>query len=141
MENGAYGVGASVNGMEGILTFTSYRDPSIEGTQNSFRESLKYIIDGNITEDELFKAVLNSIGKEIKPLSPGEKGHVNMRRLIYGLFRRSKTAKQGNNAENERKKILLKLQKGLYKNYDRVSRASMCGNEALESYRDYFFRI
>lgn len=137
MENGAYGVGASVNGMEGILTFTSYRDPSIEGTQNSFRESLKYIIDGNITEDELFKAVLNSIGKEIKPLSPGEKGHVNMRRLIYGL---SDEVRQQNREIMLKTSVkdIVKAAERLYKNYDRVSRASMCGNEALESYRDYF---
>lgn len=137
MENGAYGVGAGVNGMEGILTFSSYRDPSIEMTQDAFKDSLKYIIDGNVTEDELFKAVLNCVGKEIKPLAPGEKGHINIRRRIYGL---SDEVRQKNREIMLKTGVndIVKAAERLYKNYDRVSRTTMCGNEALESCRDYF---
>ena len=137
MENGAYGVGAVVNGMEGVLSFSSYRDPSVKGTQEAFRDSLKYIIDGNLTDDELFKAVLNCIGKEIKPLSPGEKGHVNIRRNLYSL---TDEVRQKNRDIMLKAKTedIIRAAERLYRNFNEVSRSSMCGNETLESYSDYF---
>ncbi len=137
MENGAYGVGAAVNGMEGILSFSSYRDPLIKETQLAFKASLKYIIDGNITEDELFKAVLNCIGKEIKPLSPGEKGHVNIRRNLYSL---SDEVRQKNREImlNTEVNDIINAARRLYRSFDLVSCCSMCGNETLKSFSDYF---
>ena len=137
MENGAYGVGSAVNGMEGILSFSSYRDPSVKGTQDAFRDSLKYIIDGNLTEDELFKAVINCIGKEIKPLSPGEKGHVNIRRHLYSL---SDEVRQKNREIMLKAKTedIIKAAERLYNSFNEVSMCSMCGNETIESYGEYF---
>ena len=137
MENGAYGVGSAVNGMEGILSFSSYRDPSVEGTQEAFRDSLKYIIDGNLTEDELFKAVINCVGKEIKPLSPGEKGHINIRRDLYSL---SDEVRQKNREIMLKAKTedIIRAAERLFKNFDNAARCSMCGNETIESYSDYF---
>ena len=137
MENGAYGVGAAVNGMEGVLSFSSYRDPLIKETQEAFKASLKYIIDGNITEDELFKAVLNCIGKEIKPLSPGEKGHVNIRRNLYSF---SDDIRQKNREIMLKAEVkdIIKAAERLYKSFDIVSCCTMCGNETLESSSAYF---
>ena len=137
MENGAYGVGATVNGMEGIVSFSSYRDPSIETTQEAFRNSLLHIINGNLTEDELFKAVLNCVGKEIKPLSPGEKGHINMRRLLYRL---SDDVRQKNRDRMLKTGMddIVRAAERLYKSFESVSMATMCGSEALESNREYF---
>ena len=137
MENGAYGVGATVNGMEGILTLSSYRDPSIASTQGFFRKSFEYIAGRNMTEDELFKAVISCVGKELKPLAPGEKGHINLRRIIYGL---SDEIRQKNRDIMLKTALedIVEAAERLYKNYDSVSLSTMCGREALEAYSDYF---
>ena len=40
MKGGAYGAGASVSSLERVFTFTSYRDPNIVRTFDSFRQAL-----------------------------------------------------------------------------------------------------
>lgn len=85
MKGGAYGVFAGANGSEGIWFFTSYRDPQCGKTLGTFREALEYAAAGKIDASTLKKAVIGTVGKEVKKLTPDIKGFVGFRRNLYGI--------------------------------------------------------
>jgi Zn-dependent M16 (insulinase) family peptidase len=85
MRGGAYGVFAVPQGAEGIFIFSSYRDPNIVDTLKAFRDSLDYASRGTIDNDQIEKAIIGTIGKDEKPLDPGEKGFTNFKRKLYGV--------------------------------------------------------
>ncbi|MFP4364422.1 MAG: insulinase family protein [Spirochaetia bacterium] len=85
MTGGAYGAFASIRGREGIGIFASYRDPRVSGTLKDFEACLQEVADTGISADELEKAVLGSVGSELKPLKPSEKGGVALKRKLYGI--------------------------------------------------------
>jgi len=85
MRGGAYGVFAVPQGTEGVFTFSSYRDPNIVDTLKAFRDSLDYAYQGTIDADQIEKAIIGTVGKDEKPLDPGEKGFTNFKRKLYGI--------------------------------------------------------
>jgi len=85
MRGGAYGVFAVPQGTEGVFTFSSYRDPNIVDTLKAFRDSLNYAHQGTIDADQIEKAIIGTVGKDEKPLDPGEKGFANFKRKLYGI--------------------------------------------------------
>ena len=84
MKGGAYGAFASISGMEGTFTFSTYRDPSILPSLSSFRKSLEWAAD-ELDDEAVNMAVIASVGKELRPLSPGERGLVAFKRRLYGI--------------------------------------------------------
>jgi len=85
MRGGAYGVSAGADGTDGLFSMTSYRDPALEQTLRVFREGLEFVARGNITDDELEKVIITTVGKELKPLSPAEESIIGLRRRLYGV--------------------------------------------------------
>lgn len=83
MKGGAYGASASANGIEGIFSFSSYRDPNIEKTINAFREGLVLLSREGIKEDVLEKAIITIVGRDVRPQSPGEKSIIGFIRKLY----------------------------------------------------------
>ncbi len=84
MKGGAYGASVSVSGMEGTFTFTTYRDPHIVPSLRAFRDSLEWAAK-TLDEDTLRVALIGAVGKELRPLGPGEAGFIAFKRQIYGL--------------------------------------------------------
>ncbi|MBN2553011.1 MAG: insulinase family protein [Spirochaetales bacterium] len=85
MKGGAYGAGASANGLEGLFVFSSYRDPGTVTTLDAFREALRYAAAFDPDADTFEKIVLGAAGKEERPMAPGEKGFVALKRDILGV--------------------------------------------------------
>ncbi|MBW1678963.1 MAG: insulinase family protein [Deltaproteobacteria bacterium] len=85
MRGGAYGAFAVPYGTEGVFIFSSYRDPNIVETLRAFRESLEYVKKGKIDDDQIEKAIIGTVGREEKPLDPGEKGFTSLRRKLCGI--------------------------------------------------------
>ncbi|MCK5200771.1 MAG: insulinase family protein, partial [Spirochaetales bacterium] len=85
MKGGAYGASASANGMEGIFSFSSYRDPNIGKTIDAFREGLEHLSREGIKEDVLEKAIITIVGKDVRPQSPGEKSIIGFIRKLYNI--------------------------------------------------------
>ncbi len=82
MKGGAYGAFASANGVEGLFSFLSYRDPEISRSLNIYRDALgKEDIPASVVE----KAIIGVVGKESRPLSPGEKSIIGFRRKLFGI--------------------------------------------------------
>jgi Zn-dependent M16 (insulinase) family peptidase len=85
MKGGAYGVSASANGTEGLFTFSSYRDPKSGETPGVFRSALENVSTSELSERSLERALIGTVGKELKPLAPGIKGFVGFRRRLYSI--------------------------------------------------------
>ncbi len=85
MKGGAYGVFVSPSGLDGAITFGSYRDPNITETINHFKSSLEWIAAGHITQEQIDMALISVVGNELKPLTPHEKSIVGMRRMVLGI--------------------------------------------------------
>lgn len=85
MRGGAYGAFAMPHGTEGVFVFSSYRDPNIVETIEAFRQSLQYAQEGVIDNDQIDKAIIGTVGQDERPLEPGEKGFVNLRRKLAGI--------------------------------------------------------
>jgi Zn-dependent M16 (insulinase) family peptidase len=82
---GAYSAFASPDGLESLFTLASYRDPHIGPTLKAFRSALAHAAADGIDAHEAEQAVIGTVGKEIAPLDPGEKGIVSLRRNLYGI--------------------------------------------------------
>lgn len=84
MRGGAYGAFASISGLEGVFSFGSYRDPNIVKTLESYKKSLEYMKD-NVSDNDLELALIGTVGKELRPLSPAESGIVSFKRDLLGI--------------------------------------------------------
>ena len=85
MKGGAYGASASANGMEGVFSFSSYRDPNIEKTIDAFRKGLELLADEGVSKDILEKAIITIVGRDVRPQSPGEKSIIGFIRKLYNI--------------------------------------------------------
>ncbi len=85
MKGGAYGAFASANGLGRMFTFASYRDPNIISTLKAYREGLSTfaasVPDGRSVE----LGIIGTIGRDLHPYSPGQKGLVGFKRHLYGI--------------------------------------------------------
>jgi len=85
MQGGAYGATASTNGLTGVFVFGSYRDPDIVATFRSFREVCAEYGRTPPDESEIVSGVIGTVGREVRPFSPGEKNMVSLKRALYGV--------------------------------------------------------
>lgn len=85
MKGGAYGAHASSDGMGGIFSLASYRDPQTLRTLEVYRQTLQAMAATPLDRTSLDLAKIGSISRELKPLSPGEKGVVGFKRSLYGI--------------------------------------------------------
>jgi len=85
MKGGAYGVSSAANGAEGLYSFTSYRDPDPVRTFGVFRQSLELMSRRGLSGEDLDKSVIGIVGKDARPLSPGESSMMGFRRDLYGI--------------------------------------------------------
>ncbi len=83
MKGGAYGASASISNLEGIFNFTTYRDPLIAESLAAFRDSLKWGYD--LDEDTIKIAIIGAVGKELRPLGPGQRGMLAFKRKLCGI--------------------------------------------------------
>ena len=81
MEGGAYGAFCSTNPLTGVFSFGSYRDPAISRSWTACEESLKTLASHPPDQQSLDLAKISLAGRELRPLSPSEKGSIGFRRL------------------------------------------------------------
>lgn len=85
MKGGAYGAFASANGLEGLFGFSSYRDPNTLKTLDAFREALAFAFTADLEPQAYEQIVLGAAGREDRPMAPGEKGFVALKRHLLGI--------------------------------------------------------
>lgn len=85
MIGGAYGAGASIDAVEQLCSFSSYRDPRIAETFADFRKAVERAAAGEFHDEDIQRSVVSIVGNDLKPLSPGEKSLLGLRRALYGI--------------------------------------------------------
>jgi hypothetical protein len=94
MEGGAYGAFSYPRNMDGLFLLGSYRDPNITATLRAFNEGLRLMESGSLDSVEVDKAVIGTIGREDRPIDPGEKGFVCMQRNLHGITDAARQARR-----------------------------------------------
>jgi len=130
MKGGAYGAHAASDGMAGIFSFASYRDPNTLKTFQAFKNSLDYFAKTPVQQRDLDLAKIGCISKELKPLSPGEKGLIGFKRTLYGI---------SDHLRQRRRDLMLgltseQISQGadrLLKNFESSRKTLLTGNELI----------
>jgi len=94
MEGGAYGAFSYPRNMDGLFLLGSYRDPHITATIRAFDEGLRLMESGPLDRVEVDKAVIGTIGREDRPIDPGEKGFVCLQRKLHGITDEARQARR-----------------------------------------------
>ena len=94
MRGGAYGAFASADGGEGLFSFSSYRDPNVSATFEAFHGGLESLANIALPDDEVEKAIISVVGREVRPMSPSEKSMVAFRRYLYAIDDEMRQAKR-----------------------------------------------
>ncbi|MBN1409941.1 MAG: insulinase family protein, partial [Spirochaetales bacterium] len=84
-KGGAYGVSAHPSLLNGVFSFSSYRDPNIQSTLQAYADGLKYIHEKKFTKEQLKRAIIGRVGIDEKPLEPKNKGAVGLKRRMLGI--------------------------------------------------------
>jgi Zn-dependent M16 (insulinase) family peptidase len=81
MKGGAYGAFAQPDFLEGIFSFSTYRDP------NPLRslDSIRSILQNFSGFDSLDKAVIGAYSRETRPMTGAIKSQVDFSRFLYGI--------------------------------------------------------
>jgi Zn-dependent M16 (insulinase) family peptidase len=81
---GAYGAFCLFNHLSGTLTFVSYRDPNLLETLETFDQTAQFLRDCDLTEGELVKSIIGTIGELDAHQLPDAKGYTSMVRYLTG---------------------------------------------------------
>jgi len=83
MKGGAYGAFARVDHLEGLFSFSTYRDPNPLRSLDAFNSIIKTQNDG--CRQNADKAVIGTYARETHPHTPAEKGLADFLRFLSGI--------------------------------------------------------
>ena len=112
-QGGAYGVSASADVAEETFILSTYRDPRIAGTFTDLKRVLEEAATRVFSEKEIEDSTIFIVGRELRPLSPGQDALLGFRRILYSitdefrLMRRTQLLELSNEDLNEGAKALL----------------------------------
>jgi hypothetical protein len=92
VQGGAYGGMVSFDANSGSFNYLSYRDPNLNGTLDNYDGVPNFLRELQISENELTKSIIGTIGDLDGHLLPDAKGYVSMLRYLT------------NNSEDDRQK-------------------------------------
>lgn len=87
VQGGAYGAFAQFDDATGIFTYLSYRDPNVDETIKNYDAApgfLKSLESSRLSDNELKKAVISTIGELDAYQLPDAKGYTSMMRRLTG---------------------------------------------------------
>jgi Zn-dependent M16 (insulinase) family peptidase len=83
-QGGAYGAYCVLDPHGGLLIFASYRDPNLRETLETYDGSSDFLRQLELTEDDLVKSIITTIGDMDSYQLPDAKGHSALRRHLIG---------------------------------------------------------
>jgi len=87
VQGGAYGAFSSFDDVSGVFTFLSYRDPNVASTIENYDKAgtfLKGLDSSRLSDSELTKAIISTIGDLDSYQLPDAKGYTSMMRYLIG---------------------------------------------------------
>jgi hypothetical protein len=117
--------------VEGLFVLGSYRDPKIAGTLAAFRDALVSLAVDGPGDDEVDRAVTGTVGREDRPIDPGEKGFLGLQRRLRGITEAARA---------ERRRLVLGCSRadlaaaarGLLDGWERGSTTVLAGRAAID---------
>lgn len=85
VEGGAYGAFCSVNPLTGTLSYASYRDPNLRATIDTYDRTGDFLRATDLSERELTKLIIGTVGELDRPLLPDAKGFAALTRALTGI--------------------------------------------------------
>lgn len=85
VQGGAYGGFCSFDKDSGIYTYLSYRDPNLLGTLNNYDQTANFLRNLELSQSELTKSIIGSIGSFDAYRLPDAKGYSSMVRYLVGV--------------------------------------------------------
>ncbi len=82
---GAYGVSASIDMMEALATFQTYRDPRISGSYRDYFEALEEVAGHGVSQEVLDSAIIAIVSRELHPMYPQKGAILAFRRHLYRI--------------------------------------------------------
>jgi len=82
---GAYGGGCSLNTNTGVLGFSSYRDPNLQGTLDIYADTARVLDELEISDEALEQAIVGAIGDLDSPLTAQQKGQRGLTHFLTGM--------------------------------------------------------
>ena len=84
VQGGAYGAFSSFNLETGIFTYLSYRDPNFDSTLETYDNTAGFLRNVDLSQDELTKSIIGTIGSLDAYQLPDAKGFTSMVRHLLG---------------------------------------------------------
>ncbi len=84
VQGGAYGAFSQLDRHSGTLVFVSYRDPNLQNTLDIFDRSGEFLRGDSLSDEEISKAIIGTIGQMDAHLLPDAKGYKSMLRFLKG---------------------------------------------------------
>ena len=84
VQGGAYGAFCHFDRLTGIATFVSYRDPNLLKTLETYDASARFLKEIQLSEEELHKNIIGTIGDLDQYQLPDAKGYTSMVRYLAG---------------------------------------------------------
>lgn len=130
MRGGAYGANAAAKGLDGVFAFSSYRDPRIVETIEAFSDGLHHYAK-SVPGRDLELAQIGVTGHDIRPLSPGQKGFVSLRRHLMGVTDALRQEKRDAILTTSASSVRRAAER-LRATMDRAAIVAMAGSDALD---------
>ena len=84
VQGGAYGGFCSVDPRSGVFAFLSYRDPNLLSTLDIYDETSRVLRETQLSEAELTRSIIGTIGEIDGYQLPDAKGYSSMVRCLVG---------------------------------------------------------
>ncbi len=85
VQGGAYGGFSTFNNRSGVFAFLSYRDPNLMETLDVYDETAAFLRTLDISQEELEKTIIGSIGSIDSYQLPDAKGYTALMRHLIGI--------------------------------------------------------
>ena len=82
---GAYGGGCSLGLNSGVLSFSSYRDPNLQGTLDIYAETAKVLDEVELSDEALEQAIVGAVGDLDSPMTSQQKGFRGLTHHLTGV--------------------------------------------------------
>jgi len=82
---GAYGGGCSLNSNTGVLGFSSYRDPNLQGTLDIYAKTAEVLDELELTDEALEQAIVGAVGDLSSPMTSSQKGFRGLTHYLTGV--------------------------------------------------------
>ena len=85
VQGGAYGAGCSFDRSTGVFAFTSYRDPGLQTTLQTYDQAAEYLRSGELDADAVQQNIIGLIGQLDFYQLPDSKGYTALVRRLSGI--------------------------------------------------------